>query len=807
MKISYNWLNTYLQLDFSPDKIASYLTDIGLEVESIDVFESIKGGLKGVLIGEVIAKKPHPNADRLSLTNIDIGLSENLKIVCGAPNVEVGQKVAVATIGAVLYDDKDTFKIKKSKIRGEVSMGMICSEKELNLGNDANGIMILDSSINNGTPASEYFDVYSDVIFDIGLTPNRSDAMSHIGVARDLMTFLNYKGFHHKLCIPSINSFDNIVSNNKSKMEVLVEDYKSCPRYSGLCIRGVKVAESPNWLKDKIKSIGIIPTNNIVDVTNYVLHELGQPLHAFDLSKIRGNKIYVTNSTDKMSFVCLDGKKINMSSEDLMICDTEKPLCIAGVFGGVVSSVTEKTTDIFLESAYFNSTKIRKTAKRHNLSTDASFRYERGCDPNITMYALKRAAMLIVDISGGVIDSLIDLYPDEILPTKVNLLYQNMDKLVGEIIDRDIVKSILENLDIKIQNEDKEGLLLHVPTYRVDVKREVDVIEEVLRIYGFNKVVNPNKLNSIIPNNSVKSVDYCNVISNFLSSNGFNEVFNNSLINNSFHKLIEDIDLERNINILNPLSKELDVMRQSLLFGGLLNIAYNQNRGSKDLKFYEFGKTYHNELDSYIENKHLQLLVTGNIKRESWNNIKNNIDFYFIKEKVEHILYRLGIKNFKNSEGSGYGTSYSLTYSYKQQRLVSVGKVSKDLCIKFGVKSDVYMADFNWDFILQNKVEENKYVVLNKFPEIRRDLSILVDNNIKFSQLRDIIKKSNIKLLKHVDLFDVYEGEELQDGKKSYALSFIFSDKSRTLKDIEIDKLMKDLMNSFSKSINADFRG
>ena len=807
MNISYNWLKNYLDLNLPAEEISQLLTDTGLEVEAIKEIESVKGGLKGVVIGEVITKTQHPNADRLSITTVDVGAEELLQIVCGAPNINVGQKVAVATVGTWLYDVDNKFKIKKGKIRGEDSLGMVCGEDELGLGEDTDGIMVLDATAKVGTPASEYFKLESDIVFEIGLTPNRSDAMGHIGVARDLLTVLNHKGNKLQMCKPSTKDFK--VDNTKKTIEVEVADSKICPRYSCLSISGIKIASSPEWLQNKLKAIGIAPTNNVVDITNYVLHEMGQPLHAFDLNKIEGNKIVVACVKEKTKFTTLDGQERELSATDLMISDAKKPLCIAGVFGGLESGVTQNTTDVFLESAYFNPVSVRKSAKRHNLNTDASFRFERGCDPNSTVYALKRAALLIQEICGGEIASeVIDIYPSPIPHFDVELTYAKMDSLIGEVIDRQVVKNILIDLEIEIVKENPNGLSLLVPPFRADVQREVDVIEEILRIYGFNTIAIPSKLNTTITNSEgVNPEQVRNVISDLLSSTGFNEAMNNSLTKEEYTTLIPELNIEENITLLNPLSQDLNVMRQSLLFSGLENIAYNQNRKNADIKFYEFGKTYHKTAEGNVENQHLQILISGRMQAENWNTSDAKADFYFIKEKVEHILNRLGIKNFESLEGNGWGRSYSLAYSYKKKRLVCFGKVTKDLCNKFGVKSDVYMADFNWDLMLELAgYTKIKYQEVSKFPEVRRDLSLLVNKSVSFDELKKIAIATDNKILKSVNLFDVFEGDKLPQGKKSYALSFTMADDSKTLTDKYVDKVMEKLMSSFADKAGAEIR-
>jgi phenylalanyl-tRNA synthetase beta chain len=807
MKISYNWLKSYLNLELPAGEVSVLLTDIGLEVEGIEEVESVKGGLKGVVIGEVLTKIQHPNADRLILATVNIGEDESLQIVCGAPNVAVGQKVPVATVGTWLYDNDNKFKIKKGKIRGEESVGMICGEDELGLGEDTDGIMVLDAAAKAGTPASEYFQLESDIVFDIGLTPNRSDAMGHIGVARDLLTVLNHKGSKLQMCKPSVEGFK--VANTNKTITIKVKDYELCPRYSGVSISGIKVSDSPEWLQNKLKAIGVAPINNVVDITNYVLHETGQPLHAFDIAKIKGNKVIVSPVKNKTKFTTLEEKEIELSSDDLMINNSSKPMCIAGVFGGSDSGVSKATTNVFLESAYFNPVSVRKTAKRHTLSTDASFRFERGCDPNITVYALKRAALLITEICGGTIASdITDIYPDKIEHFAVELSYTKMDGLIGEVIDRKAVKSILKDLEIEISNATDDGLSLLIPPFRADVQREVDVIEEILRIYGFNTVEIPSKLNaSITQSEDLSPEQICNTISDLLSNTGFNEAMNNSLTKAAYTTLIPELDVLQNVVIINPLSQDLNVMRQSLLFGGLENISYNQNRKNTDIKLYEFGKTYHKTEEGNIENQHLQILVSGRLQADNWDNNEDKASFFFMKEKVEHVLNRLGIKNFKSSEGGGWGRSYSLAYSYKKKRLVCFGKLEQKLCKSFGVTSDVYMADFNWDLILElardNKI---KYKEVSKFPSVRRDLSLLIDTAVTFDELKKIATATDNQILKSVNLFDIYEGDKLPKGKKSYALSFIMADNTKTLTDKYVDKVMKKLINSFTEKVGAELR-
>jgi len=806
MKISCGWLNNYLNLNLPTEDIADLLTDIGLEVEGIEQVESIKGGLKGIVIGEVLSKEKHPNADRLAITIVNIGGNAPLQIVCGAPNVAVGQKVPVATVGSLLYSDDKSFKIKKSKIRGVESVGMICGADEIGLGEETDGIMVLDNNAKVGMLASEYFNLESDEVFDIGLTPNRSDAMSHIGVSRDLMTVLNSRGGKLKMCIPSVDSFK--VTENSKNISVEVKDANLCPRYSGLSISGIKVCESPKWLQVKLKAIGLVPINNVVDITNYVLHETGQPLHAFDIAKIKGKKIIVSTVQNKTKFTTLDEIERELYSDDLMINDTAQPMCIAGVYGGINSGVSNSTTDIFLESAYFSPVSIRKTAKRHALSTDASFRYERGCDPNITIYALKRAALLITEICGGYVSSEItDMYPNKIPHFKVLFSYAKMDAIIGEVIDRNKVKAILKDLEIEIESAFEGGLNLLVPPFRADVQREIDIIEEVLRIYGYNTVQLPSKLNTNIPySESIDSLKIRNIVSDLLSNRGFNEVINNSLTKNEYAGLIDELDINQNVEILNPLSKDLNVMRQSLVFGGLSNITHNQNRKNSDIKFYEFGKTYHKNEQEYLEKEHLQILVSGRIISENWDVKSSNVDFFFMKEKVEHILNRLGITNITHEQIGNYGFEYALMYKINNKRLVCFGKLDDKICKSFDVKSDVYMADFDWDLLLKVVNNEIKCQEISKFPEVRRDLSLLIDKSISFDTLRKTALQSSNKILKSVTLFDVYEGDKLPKGKKSYALAFTMSNDKQTLTDMHVDKVMDKLITSFKNKFGAEIR-
>ena len=771
MKISYNWIKQFLLIDWDAIKTGELLTDLGLEVEGIETKESIKGSLKGIIVGEVLTCIQHPNADRLKVTTIDIGLVEPLQIVCGAPNVGIGQKVPVATIGTILYDDNgEEFKIKKGKIRGEESYGMICAEDELGLGESHEGILILDKKIKVGTQASDVFNIELDQIFEIGLTPNRSDAMSHFGVARDIRAGLMQQNIKLELISPSVSDFH--VDERTLRIDVEVDDKEQTLRYCGISITDVIVKDSPEWIQNRLRSIGITPKNNIVDITNYVLHELGQPLHTFDAQKVKGNKILVKNLAKGTKFTTLDKIERELSSEDIMICDADStPLCIAGVFGGLNSGVTENTTSIFLESAYFNPVSVRKTAKRHALNTDASFRFERGIDINMTKYALKRAALLIEEYAGGKMGSDIsDFYPEKIEEFQVFLSYENSYRLIGQEIPKETIKNILASLEIKINSETEGGLGLTIPSYRTDVQREADIIEEILRVYGYNNIEFSHKLNTSISFDSNKKVKIENIIANQLSSLGFNETMTNSLTKPYYTNLSENINVAANVEMLNPLSSDLKVMRQSLLFSGLESVAYNINRKNNSLKFYEFGKTYHKYNDKYQEDKHLSLLVTGNRSKENWNIIHKKSDFFYIKGLITNILNRLGVDALKTTPIKQDVFSEGVTMSLGKIKLVEFGVIKSSILKEFGIKQSVLFADFNWDNLLKITGNKNmKVTELTKFPPVKRDLALLLDSKIEFKEIYNLAFQSEKHLLKEVDLFDVYEGDKLPKGKKSYA--------------------------------------
>ena len=709
MKISYNWLKDYIDTDLSVEEVSKILTNTGLEVEGVEHFESVKGGLEGLVIGKVTSCKKHPNADKLSVTKVDIGTGEELAIVCGAPNVAEGQKVVVATVGTTLYSGDEEFTIKKAKMRGEPSEGMICAEDEIGLGTSHDGIMVLEDSAQIGTPAKDYFKIETDTVFEIGLTPNRIDGASHIGTARDLAAFLSQT---KKIALkkPSVDAFK--VDNHNLHIEIEVEDKNACPRYTGITVSNLKIGPSPEWLQNRIKAIGLNPISNLVDISNFVLHETGQPLHFFDADKIEGNKVIIKTLPEGTPFITLDEEERKLSAEDLMICNENNGMCIAGVFGGIKSGISENTKNVFIESAHFNPVYVRKTAKRHDLHTDASFRYERGSDPNITVYALKRAALLIKEIAGGEISSeIVDIYPDPVQDYKVELTFKNLKRLIGKEIEKKKVKSILESLDIKIVSEDEEKLSLEVPTYRVDVQREADVIEEVLRIYGYNNVEISEHVNSSLSYSQKPDKEKIqNTISDILSANGFNEIMCNSLTKSDYYNNLESYKPENLVNIFNPLSNDLNVMRQTLLFGGLESIMYNRNRRNPDLKLYEFGNCYYlnktdneNPLKKYNEEKHLALFISGNKSEENWIVKEEPTSFFLLKSYVENILERLGIDlNQVNSEEyTSDLISEGLTYSYNSKSVVYFGTLNKKLLKSFDIDTPVYYAEFNWDNVIK----------------------------------------------------------------------------------------------------------
>ena len=804
MKISYNWLKQFLNIDWEVDKTAELLTDLGLEVEGIENFESVKGGLKGVVVGEVMRCEKHPNADRLKITQVNIGSAEHVQIVCGAPNVAAGQKVPVATIGTTLFTKEgEAWQIKKGKIRGEVSQGMICAEDELGLGDDHDGIMILDSKLVPGTPCSEVFQIEKDHVFEIGLTPNRSDAMSHFGVARDLKAGLEQLEVKKELITPSTSNFS--VDDRSLKIDVSVVDPKLAPRYCGVTIKNILVQDSPDWLKNRLKSIGLAPINNVVDITNYVLHELGQPLHAFDAARIKGSKIEVKTLPKGTKFVTLDDVERELHEDDLMICDAEKPMCIAGVFGGVFSGVTENTTSIFLESAYFDPISIRKTAKRHGLNTDASFRFERGIDIELAEYALKRAASLIKEVAGGEISSeVVDLYPVKQIDRQVFLSFDKINNLIGQEIPRDTIKSILTSLEIKINNVTETGIGLTIPSYRTDVEREVDVIEEILRVFGYNNIEFKEKINASIAKTSlVENHSLQNTIGNALAANGFFEIMTNSLTS-------PDTTLEndpKGVRMLNPLSSDLSILRTSMLPTGLQTIVYNQNRKASNLRFFEFGKTYSNSTEGFDETDKLALYATGNLNEPHWNAASIHSDFFYLKGTVSSLLERVGIKKFKEEplESPAFAEGISLTYKKKQ--IGVLGWVNPSISSSFDIKDDVFFADLNWKTILLlSRENEIIYQEIPKYPAVKRDFALLLDEKVSFKEVYELAFQTERNLLKEVTLFDVYQGKNLPEGKKSYAVSFAIQDKSKTLTDKQIDKIMSKLEKVYSEKLGASLR-
>ena len=806
MKISYNWLKQFIKIDWKSDETAALLTDLGLEVEVVEKYQSVKGGLEGIVVGHVLTCVPHPNADRLKVTTVDLGDGIPVQIVCGASNVAAGQKVPVATIGSTLYDNEgNAFVIKKGKIRDEESHGMICAEDEIGLGTSHDGIMVLDANLKPGTSVAKVFKVENDEIFEIGLTPNRADAMSHLGTARDLRAGLIQSGLNVELITPSVSNFR--IDKRTLKIDVKVENGKLAPRYCGVTISGITVKPSPDWLQNRLKSIGLNPKNNIVDVTNYVLHELGQPLHAFDAAKING-KILVKTLAAGTKFTTLDDVERILHEEDLMICDDKGPMCIAGVFGGKNSGVTESTTNIFLESAYFNPISVRKTAKRHGLSTDASFRFERGIDPTITEFALKRAALLIQEVAGGEITSdVIDIYPKKIEDFPVFLNFAKAARLIGQELSKEIIKKILASLDIKVNSVTDAGLGLTIPAYRVDVQREIDVIEEILRVYGYNNINFTKKLNATV-SNSARTEDYKlqNIVGNQLNSLGFHEMMANSLTSPEYASLSKMLKAEHNVTMLNPLSADLSTMRQSLLFSGLEAISYNINRRNSDIKLFEFGKSYHHFESGYEEQKHLTLFLSGDRNSENWTSAQKPTDFFLFKGYIDAIVSRLGVDKIKTEPLKSDVYSEGLSLVVGNETLVEFGTIKKSLLKHFDIKQDVFYADFNWNLVLKIINTKIKFVEIPRYPEVRRDLALLLDESVSFESVYTIAKQSEKTLLKNIVLFDVYNGTNLPEGKKSYAVSFTIQDQSKTLTEEQIDKVMTKLQKSLASELGAILR-
>jgi len=815
MNISLNWLKKYIDINLSVKELSEILTNLGLEVGHIEEYVSVKGALEGLVIGEVKTCSKHPDADKLSVTTVDVGGETLLPIVCGAPNVAAGQKVVVATVGTKLYDGDEQFEIKKSKIRGEVSEGMICAEDEIGLGTDHDGIMILDANALVGSKAADYFNIYTDTILEVDLTPNRVDAASHIGVARDIVAYLKQTR-EIELKMPSVEGFK--VDNDNNHIDVVVENNEACPRYAGITVSGITVKESPEWLKNSLKAIGQKPINNVVDITNFVLHELGQPLHAFDANKIEGKKVVIKTLASGTKFTTLDQTERELNEKDLMICNTQEGMCIAGVFGGAHSGVKNETTDIFIESAYFDSVYVRKTAKRHILNTDASFRFERGVDPNMTIVALKRAAMLVKEIAGGEISSeIVDVYPNPIEDFKVDVTFANIDRLIGKSIGNERIKTILKGLEIKIVNETAEGLSLQVPPYRVDVKREADIIEDILRVYGYNNVEIAESVKSTIqyaPTPDTNKIR--NQVSDMLSASGFNEAMSNSLTKAGYYDNMESYKAEEVVKILNPLSQDLNGMRQSLLFGGLEAVANNANHKNGDLKLYEFGNCYSfhaekeadNSLAKYSEGMQLAFFLAGQKETTNWNTKDEPSNFFELKLYVEKTLKSLNysVDSLKVSETEGDVFAYGLTYGVKKNVLVKFGSVSKKLLKKMDIDFEVFYAEFDWNNVIKWMPKAKAYVEIAKFPAVKRDLALLLDKKVKFAEIKNIALQAERNLLKEVSIFDVYEGKNLPDHKKSYAVRFIIQDETKTLNDKVIDKIMSKLISSYQKQLNAEIR-
>lgn len=820
MNISYNWLKEYVDFDLTPEEVSAALTSIGLETDGVEEVQSIKGGLEGLVVGEVLTCEPHPNSDHMHITTVDLGEGEPVQIVCGAANVAAGQKVIVATLGTKLYDGDQSFTIKKSKLRGVESNGMICAEDEIGVGTSHDGIIVLPQDVVPGTLAKDYYNIKSDYVFEVDITPNRADACSHYGVARDLYAWLVQNGYQTSLHRPETSEFK--VDNHDMDIDVVVENTEACPRYAGVAIKNVTVKESPEWLQNKLRLIGVRPVNNIVDITNYILHAYGQPMHCFDADKIKGGKIVVKTCQEGTKFVTLDEVERKLSERDLMICNAEEPMCIAGVFGGLDSGTTEATKDVFLESAYFHPTWVRKTARRHGLSTDSSFRFERGIDPNGTIYALKEAAILVKELAGGEIASDIkDNYPAPIADFAVELSYEYVNSLVGKVIPAETIKSIVTSLEMKIVAETAEGLSLSVPAYRVDVQRPCDVVEDILRIYGYNNVEIPTSLKSSlnVEGEEDKSVKLQNLVSEQLVGCGFNEILNNSLTAASYYDGLETYKPENLVRVMNPLSNDLNVMRASLLFGGLECIQHNANRKNADLRFFEFGNCYHfnaekknpeKVLAAYSEELHLGLWLTGKYISNSWAHPDMNSSVYELKAYVLNIFSRLGVNLgamvFGNLSDDIYSVAISI-HTRGGKLVATFGVLSKKLQKAFDIDNEVYYADINWKELMKAiKGKKVTYTEISKFPAVKRDLALLIDKKVQFAEIEKIAYETDKKLLKSVELFDVYEGKNLEAGKKSYAVSFVLQDENATLNDKQIDKLMQKLITNLQNKLDAKLR-
>ena len=820
MNISYNWLKEYVDFDLTPEEVAAALTSIGLETGGVEEVQTIKGGLEGLVVGEVLTCEPHPNSDHMHITTVNLGQGEPVQIVCGAANVAAGQKVIVATLGTKLYDGDECFTIKKSKLRGVESNGMICAEDEIGVGTSHDGIIVLPDDVVPGTLAKDYYDIKSEYVLEVDITPNRADACSHYGVARDLYAWLVQNGRKATLKRPSVEDFH--VDNHDMDIEVAVENAEACPRYAGVTIKGVTVKESPEWLQNKLHLIGVRPINNIVDITNYILHAYGQPMHCFDADKIKGGKIVVRTCAEGTKFVTLDEAERTLSERDLMICNAEEPMCIAGVFGGLDSGTTESTKDVFLESAYFHPTWVRKTARRHGLSTDSSFRFERGIDPNGVIYALKAAALLVKELAGGEIASEIkDVYPSPIADFNVELPFAYVNSLIGKEIPRETVKSIVSSLEMKIVEETDEALSLQVPPYRVDVQRPCDVVEDILRIYGYNNVEIPTSVKSClsVKGDVDKSVKLQNLVSEQLVGCGFNEILNNSLTAAAYYEGLESYKPENLVHLMNPLSNDLNVMRGTLLFGGLESIQHNANRKNADLRFFEFGNCYHfhaekknpeKVLAAYSEELHLGMWITGKRVSNSWAHADENASVFELKAYVLNIFRRLGVNFgglvFGNLADDIYSVAVSV-HTRGGKLLATFGVISKKIQKAFDLDNEVYYADLNWKELMKAiKGNAVTYREISKYPAVKRDLALLLDKKVQFVEIEKIAFETDKKLLKSVELFDVYEGKNLEPGKKSYAVSFMLQDENATLNDKQIDKFMQKLVKNLETKLEAKLR-
>ena len=820
MEISYKWLKEYVDFDLTPQETADALTSCGLEVDALEEVQTIKGGLKGLFVGKVLTCEMHPNSDHLHITTVDLGKGEPQQIVCGAPNVAAGQKVIVADLGCVLYDGDKEFVIKKSKLRGVESNGMICAEDEIGVGESHDGIIVLPEDAPVGQPAAEYYHLESDWVIEIDITANRSDALSHWGVARDLYAWLKRNGHETSLHRPDCTEFT--VDNNDLPIDVEIENTEACKRYACVSITGCEVKESPEWLQNKLKVIGLRPINNIVDITNYVMMAYGQPMHCFDADMVTGHKIVVRTQPEGTKFVTLDGEEHTLGEHDLSICNAEEPMCIAGIFGGKGSGTYDTTTNVVLESAYFHPTWIRKSARRHGLSTDASYRFERGIDPNGIIYALKQAAILCKQLAGGKVSMEIkDVYPNPMADARVQLDYEYVDRLIGKAIGHDMIKSIVESLEMKVVEETAEGLLLDVPAYRVDVQRPCDVVEDILRIYGYNNVEIPTQLKSslTILGEADKTYHLQNVIGEQLVGCGFREILNNSLTKTSYYTELNKYTEETTVKVMNPLSSDLGVMRQSLLFGGLESICRNVNHKMPNLRFFEFGNCYHyspekkndeDPIKAYTEEMHLGMWITGKRVEGSWTHPDEQSSFYELKGYVLNIVKRLGVNPgvmvCEHSDNNVFGKALVLK-TRAGKVLCEMGTVCHKILKKMDISQDVFYADLNWDNLMRTiKKNETLYHDISKFPSVSRDLALLIDKSVQFEQIEQIARQTEKKLLKSVELFDVYEGKNLPDGKKSYAVNFILQDESKTLTDKQIDAIMTKLINNLKQKLGAELR-